>query len=100
MNLVTQEAIGSIYLRIEKLRNSAAKARDKARDTRASEQKRLILCGKVTAYTDVLCMLKCRYDGKMTFPHVDQTWDSDRLKAFAVKNTDSVIIDMDKYKTA
>lgn len=64
MNLETQEAIKSIYLRVAKQRASANKARDKA----MTEQNHLMLSGKVKAYTDILCLLKDRYGSKMTLP--------------------------------
>ena len=64
MRLETQEAVGSIYSRVLKQQQSATEARNKA----TNEQRRLMLAGKVKAYTDVLCLLKDRYGSKMTLP--------------------------------
>lgn len=61
MRLETQEAIGSVYSRVAKRRTSARAARNAS----TNEQRRLMLAGKVKAYTDILCLLKDRYGNKM-----------------------------------
>ena len=63
MRIETKEAVCSIYSRVSKSRASAKEARSKATD-----KQRIMLSGKVKAYTDVLCLLKDRYGRKITLP--------------------------------
>ena len=49
--------IESLYAQIEKRLTTAREARNNAK----TEQQRLMLAGKVKAYTDILCLINDRY---------------------------------------
>lgn len=69
MRSETQKVVGSIYARVLKQQCSATEARNKA----VNEKERLMLAGKVKAYTDMLCLLKDRYGSKTKLPPVPTT---------------------------
>lgn len=58
MNIQThQEQITAIHKWLSDTRERAVEARSEAE----SEKKRLMLCGKVKAYTDAICFIQDRY---------------------------------------
>lgn len=67
MRIETKEAVSSIYHRVTKLRNGAEVARNEANDEIDRDNHRM-LCGKVKAYTDVLCLIRERYKEDVEFP--------------------------------
>lgn len=60
--LKLREAIQSIHRRVEGRRKTAVDARNREH----REHHRLMLAGKVKAYTDVLCLLQDRYQTKQS----------------------------------
>jgi len=67
MRTDTAEAIFSIHNRAQKLLDSARAARNSLKGNDKERDKWLMLCGKVKAYTDVLCQIECRYSSDIKF---------------------------------